>query len=167
MDGITYPVLIDRDHLLTELYAISNVPTVLWIDEENQIVRPNMPAVGTDTFVEFSGVSRGPHMDALRAWVREGVVPESAAEVEVDDLDDAEVDARLEYRLALHLMRAGDEESARAHFDAAGELAPHDFTIRRAAMPLTGRDPFGENFFTLWEEYKAAGSPYHGGVADK
>ena len=25
-DGITYPVLMDPDHLLTELYAISNVP---------------------------------------------------------------------------------------------------------------------------------------------
>ena len=30
-EGITYPVLIDADHVVTELYAISNVPTVLMI----------------------------------------------------------------------------------------------------------------------------------------
>ena len=32
-DGLTMPVLYDPHHLLTELYAISNVPTVVWIDE--------------------------------------------------------------------------------------------------------------------------------------
>ena len=32
--GSTYPVLMDEDHLLTELYAISNVPSVIWIDEK-------------------------------------------------------------------------------------------------------------------------------------
>ena len=36
-DGITYPVLMDSDHLLTELYAISNVPTVVLIDENDTI----------------------------------------------------------------------------------------------------------------------------------
>ena len=29
--GVTYPVLMDKDHILTELYAISNVPSVLWL----------------------------------------------------------------------------------------------------------------------------------------
>ena len=28
-ENITYPVLMDPDHLLTELYAISNVPAVV------------------------------------------------------------------------------------------------------------------------------------------
>ena len=50
MDGIDYPVLMDADHLLTELYAISNVPTVLLIDEDDRIVQPNWSAFATDTF---------------------------------------------------------------------------------------------------------------------
>ena len=37
-----------------------------------------------------------------------------------------------------------------------------DFTVRRAAMPLQGLDPFGEAFFELFGDWKKAGSPYHG-----
>ena len=51
---------------------------------------------------------------------------------------------------------------AAGHFARAGELAPNDWTIRRAALPLTGDDPFGPTFFELYKEWEAAGSPYHG-----
>ncbi len=44
----------------------------------------------------------------------------------------------------------------------AGELAPTDFTIRRAAMPLMGGDPFGEEFMELYQEWEQLGSPFHG-----
>jgi len=46
---ITYPVLMDADHVLTELYAI---PSVVMIDENDQIVQPNWNAFATDTFKE-------------------------------------------------------------------------------------------------------------------
>ena len=73
-DAFDMPVLVDRDHTLTELYAISNVPTVVWIDERDRITRPNAVAFGTDTFREFTGVDSEPHKDAVRAWVRTGRV---------------------------------------------------------------------------------------------
>jgi hypothetical protein len=169
-EGITFPVLIDREHLLSELYAISNVPTVVWIDEENRIVRPNGVAFGTDLFKEFTGVEAGPHFDLVRAWVREGVEPSSAVRSSeaVEDLTDDEVVAQLHFRVAVHARRAGDAESASRHFALAGELAPHDWTIRRAMMPLVGDDPFGEKFFALYQGWEQAGKPYHGlpGVMD-
>ena len=47
-------------------------------------------------------------------------------------------------------------------FDYAIEVAPLDFTIARASMPLRGGDPFGEEFFELYQKYQDAGSPFHG-----
>ncbi len=157
-------MLIDREHVLTELYAISNVPTVVWIDEQDRIVRPNGVAFGTDTFKDFTGVEAGPHMDAVRGWVRGGTVPIAPEDARkaVGDLTDDEVVARLHFRIAVCLRRRGDTDGAARHFARAAELAPHDWTIRRAAMPLVGDDPFGQKFFDMYGEWQAAGSPYHG-----
>jgi hypothetical protein len=163
-EGITMPVLIDPEHVLTELYAISNVPTVIWIDEHDRIVRPNGVAFSADTFKEFTGVEAGPHLDAVRSWVRTGEVPITAddAREAVGDLTDDEVRARLHFRVAAHARRNGDDATAQHHFAEAGRLAPNDFTIRRAAMPLTGGNPFGAEFMELYSEWQEAGSPYHG-----
>src|SRR3954452_22784114 len=97
------PVLIDRQHLLTEVYAISNVPAVVWIDEDDRIVRPNGVAFSNDMFKEFTGAESGPHLDALRAWVRDGTEPMSAADarVAVPDLSEDEVLARLHFRIGV------------------------------------------------------------------
>lgn len=160
----TMPVLLDRDHVLAELLAISNVPTVIWIDERDRIVRPNANEFGSDTFFEFTGVRSEVHKDLVRAWVHHGEVPISAdvARQAVGDLTDDEVRARLHFRAAVHLRRAGRAEAAERHFDAAIALAPLDFTISRAAMPLRGQNPFGEEFFVLYDQWKAAGEPFHG-----
>lgn len=162
-EGITYPVLIDRDRVLTELYAISNVPTVVWIEADGTIARPNAAEPGTDMFIDFTGVSATPHMDAVRAWAHTGEVPADAGS-EVADLDADEITARLAFRIALYHRRSGHPELAEQWFASAVELAPLDFTIRRAAMPLRGDDPFGASFFQLWEDWAAAGRPFHGVV---
>jgi hypothetical protein len=164
VEQINFPVLIDPNHVLTELYAISNVPTVIWIDEQDRIVRPNGVAFGTDIFKEFTGVEAAPHMEAVRRWARHGEVPIATADARgaVADLTEDEVLARLHFRVAAQARRQGDNGAARSHFDRAGQLAPNDWTIRRAAMPLVGDDPFGQKFFDMYRQWQAAGSPYHG-----
>jgi len=167
-DGVSLPVLLDRAHLLSELYAISNVPTVVWIDADGKVARPNTPAFGTDTFVDFHGVPAGPHLDAIRHWVRTGDAGASDAPAPDDmDLTDDEVAARLWFRVGAHLARAGRGDEATERLLRATSLAPLDFTVARAAMPLTGRDPFGEEFLALYDEWVAAGSPYHGRHPDE
>jgi hypothetical protein len=163
-NGITLPVLIDPQHVLTEVFAISNVPAVIWIDEDDRIVRPTGVAFSNDMFKEFTGAESGPHLDALRAWVRDGVVPmdEATARAAVPDLSADEVLARLHFRVGVEARRRGDDDRARAHLEQAGELAPMDFTIRRAALPLVGGDPFGEDFLGMYAEWQEAGSPFHG-----
>jgi peroxiredoxin len=162
-EGITMPVLYDQHHLLTELYAISNVPTVVWIDESDRIVRPNAEAFGTDTFADFTGAESAPHLDLVRRWVRTGEVPidEDQARGAVGDLSEDEVLARLHFRVAAEAHRRGDAITTRLHVDRASALAPDDLTIWRAGMPLVGEDPFGEAFLVRYEEWRAKGSPAH------
>jgi hypothetical protein len=164
VDGITMPVLLDREHLLTEVFAISNVPAVVWIDEAGRIARPTAVAFGSDMFKDFTGVGAGPHLDAVRRWVREGVVDidTDTARTAVPDLADDEVLARLHFRIGTAARRDGNDATARAHLERAVELAPDDLTIWRAAMPLLGDDPFGEPFFAKFQAWQERGSPFHG-----
>jgi hypothetical protein len=164
MSGITYPVLMDADHLLTELYAISNVPTVLLIDENDRIVQPNWQAVASDIFKDFTGIDSSEHLEAIRRWVLDDTPMMTAAEAKeaVGDLSSEEEQARLHFRIANQLRADGDEEGAVRNYDRAAELAPHDWTIRRAMLPLRGGDPFGQEYFDLEAEFTAAGRPFHG-----
>jgi len=161
---VSFPVLIDSQHVLTELYAISNVPTVVWIDEDDRIVRPNGIAFGTDTFADFTGVESAPHLDALRRWVREGEVPVAIEQAKgaVEDLSEDEVLARLHFRVGAEALRDGSKDIGRKHLEKACALAPDDFTIWRAAMPLLGEDPFGQGFLDHYATWQEAGTPYHG-----
>ena len=162
--GITMPVLYDPQHVLTESYAISNVPTVVWIDEDDNIVRPNGVAFGSDLFAEFTGVPSGPHLDEIRRWARDDEVPvtEDEARQAVGDLSDDEVLARLHFRIASEAHRQGNRDATRRHVTRASELAPDDLTIWRAGMPLVGEDPFGATFLARYDEWKQKGMPYHG-----
>jgi peroxiredoxin len=162
---VEFPVLLDRDHVITERYSMVNVPTVVWIDEDDQVVRPNDVAFSDDQFKEFHGIDSQPHLEALRRWVLDDELPigdpDEVRDHQMPPTDD-EQRARLEFRLAIHLRRLGLDDAAGAHFDAASALAPLDFTIRRAAMPLRGEDPFfGESFLALYEEWEAVGRPYY------
>ena len=157
-------MLVDADHLVTELYAISNVPTVVMIDENDHIVHPNWSAFATDTFREFTGIDSGEQLDVIRRWVIDGDVTMTTDEAKeaVGDLSADEEAARLHFRIATRLRHRGDDSGAERNFERAAELAPNDWTIRRASLPLRGEDPFGPRFFELSAEFEAAGRPYHG-----
>ena len=73
--------------------------------------------------------------------------------------------ARAEFALAWHLHRPDGVEAAERHFVRAGELAPHDFTIRRGSMPIRGQDPMGADFAPLFQEWMEAGMPYYAPMA--
>ena len=89
-------------------------------------------------------------------------VTEEEARRAVGDLSEDEVLARLHFRVAAEAHRQGDPETTRRHVDRAGELAPDDLTIWRAAMPLIGEDPFGDAFLARYEEWRQRGMPFHG-----
>jgi hypothetical protein len=150
--------------VVADLYGIVNVPTVVWIDENGRIARPNTVAFGTDIFKDLTGMEAQPHLDAVRAWVRSGVAPLSEEEIRNQQmLPSAEEQlAKTEFALGWYLARRGRPEAARRHFARGGELAPDDFTVRRACMPILGIDPMSSTeFFELYQEWTARGRPYY------
>ncbi|HZP28851.1 MAG TPA: redoxin domain-containing protein [Acidimicrobiia bacterium] len=161
---LTYPVLVDRDHVLAESYGVVNVPTTVWIDEAGRIARPPAIALADDKFKEFTRIESGAHHAALRRWVRDGTPPMTAAEIRAhaDPPTDELRLARAERRLAMYLLRAGAPDLAAAHLARALELAPMDFTINRGSMPVRGLDPFGQEFFDFWQRWEDAGRPGYG-----
>jgi hypothetical protein len=138
-----------------DLFNIINVPTMIWIDERGQIVRPNDVQFGTDTFVALTNRPSAPFLAAIRAWVREGKGVLAPKEIRAHQLlpTRAQQAARAEFTLAWHLHRTGRTDAAERHFKRAGELAPGDWTIRRGSLPIRGIDPMAsEEFLALWQE---------------
>src|SRR5688572_16259041 len=163
-----HPSLIDTRHALAELYNIVNVPTILWIDEKGRIVRPHDVAFGTDTYKHITGLTAEVHLNALRAWVRgEGgglPRPETQGSLPLPSASDQQ--ARAEFGLAQWLFQQSRTDAAERHFVRAGELAPHDFTIRRGSMPMRGIDPMGPQFREMLAAWVGSGHPYYKPLPD-
>ncbi|QIG44957.1 TlpA family protein disulfide reductase [Nocardioides anomalus] len=155
----TYPVAVDTAHVTAERYGITNVPSVVWVDEDDRVVKPPTIAPGDDQFIDFTKIDSEQHHEALRRWVREGVLPASA-EAEAHQRTDAEQLALAHRRVASYLQRTGDADAAKRHLAEAQDLAPWDWTVRRGGIAMTGGDPFlGEEFLAFWQEWDGSGRP--------
>jgi hypothetical protein len=159
----THPSLVDARHVVADLYNVVNVPTVVWIDEHGRIARPNDVAFGTDTYRHLTGMDSARHLAALRAWVRGGTpsLADDAVRALIDRPTDAAQLARAEFGLGRWLWEHGRQDAAGRHFVRAGELAPHDFTIRRGTMPMRQLDPMGPAFREMVAAWTGSGHPYY------
>ncbi|MFC5751746.1 redoxin domain-containing protein [Actinomadura rugatobispora] len=160
---VTHPALVDAEGVAAELYNVINVPTVVWIDEEGRIVRPQDSQTATDLFRSMNGLDSEASHAALRRWVLDRDPGLTAAEVRehlrVPTAEERR--ARAHARLAVWLAREGRAAAARRHLDEAAALAPHDVAIRRGLMALTGEDPFGDAYFALRDELERSGVPIY------
>jgi peroxiredoxin len=164
----THPALVDADGRVADLYQVLNVPTVVWIDEDGRVARPNDTQAATDLFRSMNGLDSGRALAALRRWVTEGDSGLTDEDVKrfAPQVTARQQQARTEAALALWLHRSGYGQEASQHFAIAAELAPEDVTIWRGSMPVLGVDPMGDAFFAKRRELADAGIPVYRPLPD-
>ena len=164
----THPSLVDTQWRFADLYGVVNVPTVVWVDERGHIVRPNDTVYVTDAYVQVHGIRPEPHLERIRRWVRDGTGALDDEEVRRLSAppDDTHQLARAHFGLGQWLHRNGWGDRAEHHFTRAGELAPHDFTIRRGSMRMRGQDPAGPEFRAMVADWVGQGRPYYETLPD-
>lgn len=164
-----HPSLIDRHHLLADLFGVINIPSSVWIDEQGVIVRPaeaapappqpdglgsrfSMPAELPQRFHEIRAEAMKIRKDAegyhtaLRDWVTNGaksrfaLSPEEVVE-RSRPRDDSKARGHAYFALAAQLEIDGHHEAAVKHFREAHRLVPESWTFRRQAWSL---EPVGE-----------------------
>ncbi|MDP9374845.1 MAG: tetratricopeptide repeat protein [Chloroflexota bacterium] len=156
-----HPSLIDRAHVVDELFGIVNVPSGVWIDEAGLIVRPpetaypRRPAfvdrpIPPDASPEVAArvaevkklrIEADKYIAALRDWVERGAASRYAlAPEEVlrrsRPRPVEEATAAAHFELGQHLHRAGRPEAAVPHFREAHRLQPDNWTYKRQAWTL-------------------------------
>ena len=180
-----YPCLIDERHELARLYGMVNVPTAVWIDEKDRIVRPPEPAGVSEAFkaidlasfsmppdaVESGSRVRNRYFDAVRDWVRRG--PDSPAALAPDEVlgrmggdgaGDGPARAAAHFRVAGMLHRRNQPEAAQRHFADAVRLWPENWAYQRQGRQLAQPETVGEldagPEFWLSLEARGAGAFY-------
>jgi hypothetical protein len=125
----TYPTLIDREHLMAELFGVVNVPQAIWIDEAGRIVRPAEAAGAYEGFRKMNRATRempeevarltagakSTYLDAVKDWVRRGpesehALPAEGARAHLPALTEDMATAQAMFRLGQFLLRHGETE---------------------------------------------------------
>jgi hypothetical protein len=163
----THPSLVDTEHRVADLYNMVNVPTVVWIDEDFRIVRPQDVHYVSAEYSKVTKFHPRKPIAALRAWVK-GMAPAYTGDVVADTKVPTPTDqeARAAFAVGWWLSQQGRTEAAERWYLRAGELAPHDFTIRRGSMPIRGVDPAGPAFFQMVGDWVSQGNTYYVPLAD-
>ena len=164
--GTSFPVLVDAEHRLGELFGVVNVPSGIWVDEDGVVVRP--PETAYPAYPAFARVDpEDPSLDegarrrlrtvvpevakmridpegyvaALRDWVAHGSASRYALSPEEvversRPRPPEEAEAAAAFALGQHLHRAGQPDAAVRWFREAHRLAPDNWTYRRQAWSL-------------------------------
>ena len=160
-----HPTLIDRAHVVDELFGITNVPSGVWIDEAGVIVRPPEtayprrpnyqdreipPDASAAEAAEIAEVRKlrteaETYVAAIRDWVEHGagsrfvLAPEEVLR-RSRPRPPEESRAAAHFELGQHLHRLGRAEDAVPHFREAYRLQPDNWTYKRQAWELLAPD---------------------------
>jgi hypothetical protein len=146
----TYVTLIDREHRLSELYGMVNVPQAVWIDERGRVVRPAEAAGAYEGFRQVNRATRelpeaaarttaeakSTYVDAIRDWVLRGSRSEHAfsddqARAHLPAFSDHIAEAHAMFRLGRFLIDNGDAAEGDRWLAEASRRHPDSWSIWR------------------------------------
>jgi hypothetical protein len=179
----THPSLLDQAHQMDALFGVVNIPNVVWIDEQGMIVRPAEPGwpprVDVPEWLEAldgsgndnapaglealrGGQDRRAYPDAIRDWAARGAQSRFAlTSTEVIERSQPRPiessEAAAEFELANHLWQQDRRTEAIAHFNACHRLQPDNWTYKRQAWSLIGREHVEGDFGLFMQAPNAGG----------
>ena len=164
----TYTSLVDRDHVVAELYNMTNVPQAVWIDEAGKIVRPTEVSGATLSFnLRKMRKTRKVYLDAIRDWVANGatsehVFSEEQARAHVPGFTAQIAEAHAHFHLGQHLWQHGDRDEATGFLQKAVELNPDSWNFFRQMKNLQHvLGSGGPEFLRRSREHRKAGKAYY------
>ena len=149
---LTFPALIDQEHLVSKLYNMVNVPTAVWINEQGRIVRPNEVAFSDNRYEKLTGMDAQPYLDDLKDWIAKGdksqyVMSEDELREKLTAQDPNIFMAAAEFGLGEQLYRTGHGTEAIPHFKEAQRLNPKSWNYKRQAWALSdAKRDYGTTF---------------------
>jgi hypothetical protein len=166
----THPSLIDQTHYMDARFGVTNIPQVIWIDENSTIVRPAEPASPMPVGEEALGMlaltggmeERERYVARVQDWVEKGADSRYALSPEqVVNRSPARPravsEAAANFELAQYLWRQeGFSERAIAHFNAAHELQAENITYKRQAYSALAVSRSGGDDPDGWTRFRQA-----------
>ena len=140
--GTTYISLLDQDHVVSDLYNMTNVPQAVWIDEAGRIVRPTENAGAAMGFnLRKMRKTRQIYLDAIRDWVALGadsghVFSEEEARAHTPVFTAAIAEAHASFHLGRYLQEKGSSREAASFLRRAVDLNPDSWNFFRQMKNL-------------------------------
>lgn len=164
----SYTSLIDRDHVVSELYNMTNVPQAVWIDEQGVIVRPTeVSGAAISLNLRKMRRTREIYCDAIRDWVAKGalsehVYNETDARAHLPEFTEDIASAHANFHLGQHLWNAGKQQEGAAFLQRAVDLNPDSWNFFRQMKNLKHiLGSGGPDFMRRVRQARKAGKEYY------
>jgi hypothetical protein len=139
---VSFPALIDTQHVVSSLYHLVNVPMGVWVDEQGRIVRPAEVAYSKKVQFLSIKVDGDRYVAALRDWVENGdksryVLRPSALTEKLGARKSTEDLADAHFKLGAYFHQQGKKDLAKKHWQEAQRLHPDSWNYHRQEWSFT------------------------------
>ncbi len=157
----TYVTLVDKNHTISSLYNLVNVPSAVWIDEAGKVIRIDEGAYAMKHGGEGFEYGRDDYAPMVLDWVARGADSEFTKGNAIPDLnlsDDVAL-AEANFRMGVYIQQAGSEDKATRYWEAAQALRTDSWNYHRQDWSFGSQEEAGQNWMKKFQSLE--GKPYY------